>query len=199
MRNTKEMRHGEEVIFETRPRFFMHLKSALIKFIIIILIYTFFGAIKSIAIHIQNSLINFVQIPLVQAVTILLLLIILFLIISIIWDIISWRYTKYILTNSRIIFKKGMVRKNKKYIHYDKIQDISVSQSLTERISSSGDIEIFSGHDYTQLILKDVPNPANVEDIMNRLIEGDIFTDEPTAPKKIKNSVMEEHKRKFKR
>lgn len=199
MRNTKEMHHGEEVIFETRPRFFMYLQSALIKFILIILIIYLFRSIVFFTANIQNNLINYVQIPLVQAVTILLLLIVLFLIISIIWNLLSWKYTKYILTNSRIIFKKGVIRKNKTYIHYDKIQDITVSQSLTERISSSGDIEIFSGHDYTQLILKDVPNPANVEDIINRLIEGDISLDEPAAPKKIKSSVIDEHKKKFKR
>lgn len=199
MRKTKDIRSGEEILFETKPRFFMYLKSAIIKFIILILIVYLFMPIMTVAASIQNFIINFVRIPLVEATVYILFFLMLILILWIIWDLLSWKYTTYTLTNHRVVLKKGIIRKNKAYIHYDKIQDINVSQSLTERISSSGDIKIFSGHEHTHLILNDVPNPTKVEDMINQMIEGDFIVKKSTGSKKIKNSIINEHNKKFKR
>lgn len=199
MRNTKEVRSREKILFETRPRFFMYLKSALIKFIILILIIYFFMPIMTVAASIQNYIINFLRIPLVEATVYILLLLMLILILWIIWDLLSWKYTTYTLTNSRVIFQKGIIRKNKTYMHYDKIQDITFSQGIIERLISSGDIAIFGGHDRTRLILNDIPNPTKVEDMINRMIEGDFIVPKPSGPKKIKDSVIDTHNKKFKR
>lgn len=199
MRNTKEIRSGEEVVFETRPRFLMYLKSALIKFVVIILIIYFFKDIMSLTATVQNFIINYVQIPLVQAITIILLLLILILFLWIIWDLLSWKYTSYIITNTRIISKKGILRKNKSFIHFDKIQDIRVSQSITERIIASGDIEIYSGHDFSTMLLYDVPNPNKVENLLNRAIEGDFQFQKPSWKRKTDDSIVKNYERKFKR
>jgi uncharacterized membrane protein YdbT with pleckstrin-like domain len=151
---------------------------------------------------IQEYIVTFIQIPLVEATTLILLFIIFILILWIIWDLLSWRYTNYTLTDHRVIIQKGIIRKNKTFIHYDKIQDITVSQSITERITSSGDIEIFGGHEHTRLILEDIPRPRDVEDMINRMIEGD-FIFEEKKPKKtkprVKNSVVNRHNEKFKK
>jgi uncharacterized membrane protein YdbT with pleckstrin-like domain len=116
-----------------------------------------------------------------------------------VYDFFSWRQKKYLLTNQRIIIKRGFLRRRKSYIHYNKIEDIIVSQSLLDRIFSSGDMEIFSGHETTDIILEDVPNPLEVEDMINRLIDGEkleILTDKEPKTKK---SIMHEYDKKFKR
>ncbi|MGZ7043880.1 MAG: PH domain-containing protein [Methanobacterium sp.] len=199
MRNTKEIRSGEEVVFETRPRFLMYVKSAVIKFIVILLIIFFFGTIRSLTAIAQNFIINYVQVPLVYAVVVILQLVILVLIIWIIWDMLSWRNTSYIITNTRVISKKGILRKNKSFIHFDKIQDIRVSQSITERIIRSGDIEIYSGHDFTTMKLYDVPNPAEVENLLNRAIEGDSEFQKSSRKPEQDRTVVNNYERKFKR
>jgi len=205
MRNTKEIRARENVIFQTRPRFFMYLKSAIIKFIIILIIVYFFRDLMTTAATIQEYLISIVQIPLVQGVTVFLLIIILILFLWITWDLLKWRSTSYKLTDQRIITKSGILRKNKNYIHYDKIQDVTVSQSLTERITSSGDIEVFGGHEHTRIILNDVPRPKDVEEMINRMIEGEMIFEKPEPrPKtrkklKYRDSVIKRHNEKFRR
>jgi len=199
MRNTKNIRSGEEVLFETRPNFLMYLKSAVIKFIILIVIIYLFRSVMSTAADVQNFIINYVQIPLVYSVTVILLLLILFFVLWIVWDVLSWKYTTYTLTNYRVIFQKGVIRKNKTYMHYDKIQDINVSQGILERIVSSGDIAIFGGHEHTRLVLNDIPDPVKVEDMINRMIEGDFIAKKPTGSKKIKDSVINKYDKKFKR
>lgn len=199
MRNTKEIRSGEKVVFETKPRFLMYLKSALIKFILIILIIYLFGIIVSLTATIQNYIIKYVQFPLVEATTIILMLLMIILFLWIIWDILSWRATSYIITNTRVISKSGILRKNKSFIHFDKIQDIRVSQSITERIIASGDIEIYSGHDFTTMLLYDVPNPGKVENLLNRAIEGDIDFQKPSKKQEKDESVVNSYEKKFRR
>jgi len=51
------------------------------------------------------------------------------------------------------------------------MQDIQVSQGILQRISNSGDIEIFGGRDRTNMILENIPNPNQVENLKNQRIE----------------------------
>jgi len=88
-------------------------------------------------------------------------------------DIISWKYTEYQLTNLRIITQRGILSKKRAYVYYDKIEDISIYQSFFERILSSGDIEVFSGHENTHVVLKNVPHPEILEDKINQIMDGD--------------------------
>lgn len=199
MRNTKEIRSDENIVFQTKPRFLMYAKSALIKFIVIMLIIYFFSYIISLTATVQNYIINYIQIPLVEAITLILMLLIVILFIWIIWDLLSWNYTSYIITTTRVISKTGILRKNKSFIHFDKIQDIRTTQSITERIIASGDIKIYSGHDFSNMLLYDVPNPGKVENLLNRAIEGDFQFEKSTRKHEKNDSIVSNYERKFKR
>ncbi len=201
--NRRNSHPGERVLFETRPRFIVKLKSVILKFIIVLLLVYFFTTIVRYAAIVQGRINSLVNVPFVTGTTYGLTIIILLLLIWILWNILSWRSQNYTLTNQRVMVKTGIIRKKSVYMHYDKIQDIIVSQSLMERISYSGDIEIFGGHDRTSLILEDIPNPGEVENMLNRMIEGDNLEFETPPAKKPqksrkKQSVMEEYDKKFK-
>jgi uncharacterized membrane protein YdbT with pleckstrin-like domain len=213
--NRRNSHPGERVLFETRPRLIVRLKSALFKFIIVLVLLYFFTTIIKYAALLQGSVSNLVTVPFVTGTTYGVLIIILLLLLWILWNILSWRSENYKLTNQRVMVKSGVIRKNSVYMHYNKIQDIIISQSIMERITNSGDIEIFGGHDRTSLILEDIPNPGEVENMINRMIEGDdqeFETNTPEEhqstqnllrsqkPKKAqkRQSVMEEYDKKFK-
>lgn len=203
-RNRRNTHPGERVLFETRPRFIVSLKSAIFKFIIVLLLLYFFTTIIMYAALLQGRVNTLVNLPFVTGTTYGLVIIILLLLIWILWNILSWRSKHYTLTNQKVMIKTGVIRKKSVYMHYDKIQDIIVSQSIMERISYSGDIEIFGGHDITSLILDDIPNPGEVENMINRMIEGDDLEFETQSPKKpekskkSKQSIMEDYDKKFK-
>ncbi|AEG17333.1 PH domain-containing protein [Methanobacterium paludis] len=202
MRKNVKSHPAERVLFETKPQFIVSVKPALIKFVILLIVLYFFNSAVALTTSLQDYLVSMVQIPLVEAVTILLLLIVLVLILWILWDILSWRSRRYLITDKKVIVQSGILRKEKVYMHYDKIQDISVSQSVMERIFRSGDIQIFGGHERTMLLLEDTPNPEKVETMINRLIEGDEieFEDRKTYKKQPKRrSIAEEYDKKFKR
>ncbi len=133
---------GERVVFETRPRFLANLKSTILKLIILIGIFYFFRTIISAVITLQEYVVKMVWLPLIQGTFYLLLIVIIFLILSIIFDIISWRRKKYQLTNQRVVIQKGTLRRKRSSIQYPKIQDIEIYQGISDRIISAGEIEI---------------------------------------------------------
>lgn len=198
-RRKKSSHPGEKVVFETRPRFVIHLTSTLLKLLILILLAFFFQAMLAAAAVVQNYLVNYIRLPLVEGVSFFLLILILLLFLWVIWDLFSWRSTKYLLTDRRVMIKKGMIRKKTVYIHFNKVQDISISQSLLERLFQSGDIKIFGGHENTQMLLENIPNPVEVDDMINRLIEGEEIGFQRYKGPSAKKSIIKEYDKKFKR
>jgi uncharacterized membrane protein YdbT with pleckstrin-like domain len=194
---------GERVIFKTKPRFLVHSTGVFLKVIIILLILYFFRLILEWINDFRNGLNAFIQLPLVEWTSYGLFILIIVFILWLTYDILRWRQKKYTLTNQRIIVQSGIIKRRKSFIHYDKIQDIVVSQSLVDRLLSAGDMEVFGGHESTTLILEDIPNPLEAEDIINRLMEGEEFdlsrTEKPKEQKpKEPKSIIEEYDKKFK-
>lgn len=189
---------GEKVLFKTRPRFTLNLGSTLIKIIILLLVLYFFTTILSLAAAVQDILIYYIQIPLVQGVTYILLLLVVILFFWIIWEILTWRAVHYMLTTHRIMIKKGIFRKRKIYMPYNMVQDINVSQGILERIFKAGDIEISGGHEHTQVVLEDIPNPNQVDNTINRLMQGEDIGYRKNKPREAQKSIIEEYDKKFK-
>jgi uncharacterized membrane protein YdbT with pleckstrin-like domain len=209
---------GERVLFITRPRFFANMKSTIIKFLIILLIIYIYGGIVAIVTFLQNYLqqTQAFSLPLIFVTVYLMLFVVVILLLWAIVDIIAWRQKKYQLTNYRVIVEKGVIRKKRNYIHFQKIQDVNISQGLWDRIFFSGDMEIYGGHERTSIILEDIPNPSKVEETINRIIESegvdvdDYLEETPIetpreSPKKVTEkkedhrSIMDEHGKKFRR
>lgn len=196
---------GERVLFKTRPRFTLNLASTIIKIILLLLVLYFFTTVLSLAAAVQDILIYYIQLPLVQGVSYILLLLVVILFFLITWEILSWRAVHYMLTTHRIMIEKGIFRKRKIYMPYNMVQDINISQGILERLFKAGDIKISGGHEHTQVVLEDIPNPNQVDNTINRLMQGeDIgYNRENTGykkykPKKIQKSVIEEYDKKFK-
>ncbi|ADZ09991.1 membrane-flanked domain DUF304 [Methanobacterium lacus] len=170
---------GEKILLKTRPQFISTLESAFIRLIILLLLLYFFTAIIGIFAAIQGRIDYLTTVPFVQYSTYVLLIIIAVLFFWILWNFLSWRSTWYTVTTQRVQIKSGVLSTKSVYIHFNKMQDIEVTQSLVQRISSSGDIEIFGGRDKTNLILEDIPKPNQVEDLINQRIE--VLSREPES------------------
>jgi hypothetical protein len=75
----------------------------------------------------------------------------------------------YTLTSERIKIVKGMFGKDIENLELIRIQDIDVSQNLSERIFNIGDIQI-RGADPSnpKVVLRNVPNPQEVYEHLRR-------------------------------
>ncbi len=190
-RTIKNSHPGERVLFSTRPRFSQSVASAYLRLIILFLLVYFFTTIIRYLAAIQAQISTLLTIPFVEWSTDVILLLILLLFLSLIWTYLSWRSTCYILTNKRVMIKSGVISKKNVYMHFNKIQDIQVSQGFSQRISSAGNIEIFGGRDRTSLILVNIPNPDKFEDLLNQKIENIPQDYETRQPKDLRDDRYE--------
>ena len=114
----------------------------------------------------QVYLISYVKLSLTRYAAIALFVIILFIILYIIWQLINWYYMEYILTDSRIIIKSGVLYTKKNYMPYGTIQDVSTSQSIVAKILNVGTVSVYSAYDNNQMKLANISNVSEVENII---------------------------------
>ncbi|HIH62396.1 MAG TPA: PH domain-containing protein [Methanobacteriales archaeon] len=196
------MKSSERIIYSTRPRLFLYSSSIILNLIAVVILFYILPFAMEATAKFEYSIGAAVRLPLVQIVTWIFLIIILVLIIKSIIDFISWRFTRYILTDQRVVIEKGLLHKETSYIYYDKIVDVVFSQSLLERLVSAGDIQIFGGHEHTPIVLKNAPNPQRIDQLINQLISGEyeamskgLRGNKPPS----RGSALKKHSNKFKR
>ena len=68
------------------------------------------------------------------------------------------------LTNQRVIQREGVVRRNSNVIPVDRIQDISIKQTLTGRLLNYGDIEIDTAGVVANEVFTYLPHPEALRD-----------------------------------
>ena len=84
---------------------------------------------------------------------------------------IKWWFTHYVVTNERIIVRRGFIARQGKEIPLEVINDVAFSQSVIERILHSGDLLIESAGEQGQSRYTDIPDPEGVQSLIYRLRE----------------------------
>ena len=95
-----------------------------------------------------------------------------------------WVTTHYVVTNRRLITRRGIVARTGRDMPLTRINDISFSHTVLERVLGCGTLVVESAGERGQLTLDDVPG---VEDVQRRLYEladeaGDRWDDEAYDP-----------------
>lgn len=89
--------------------------------------------------------------------------------------LLRWQGTRYILTNRRIVARYGMVRRRDEQVNLASVRNVTVHQSVLQRILRSGNISLETGHQGA-VSLQDVPEAVRfrdfVLDAMDELPEG---------------------------
>ena len=157
---------NERIIYEARPNLILGCKKAIIGFIILIIILSISGPIIQFIGNMQVYLISYIRLPLTRFAAIAVFVVILVDILYIIWQIIGWYSKEYILTDSKIIVKSGVVLTSKNYMPYSTIQDINTSQSIFARLFNVGSVSVYSAYDNNQIALENISEPSKVEEII---------------------------------
>ncbi len=160
---------SEKILLERKPNIFCYCENFIFKIILLFILVFLFAPIVTIFYNIQDMLLTSFQMNftnLTSIMELLLIFCILIVLVKILLDILDWNYTKYVLTNQRIIIQRGFFRKEKIMMPYRKVQDIEISQNMLERLINVGDILIYGGHDNSDTILDDIPDPKSAEEII---------------------------------
>jgi uncharacterized membrane protein YdbT with pleckstrin-like domain len=80
-------------------------------------------------------------------------------------NLITYFTTEYGITNTRIISKQGLIRRDIEEINLSSIESINVNQSIIGRILNYGTI-IVSGRGTSKVIFKDIDNVVEVRKLI---------------------------------
>lgn len=85
---------------------------------------------------------------------------------------ISWWFTHYVITNERVIVRRGFVARQGKEIPLEVINDVAFSQTVIERLLRSGDLLIESAGEQGQSRYSDIPDPEGIQALIYRYREA---------------------------
>ena len=80
-------------------------------------------------------------------------------------NLIIYFTTEYGITNTRVISKQGLIRRDIEEINLSSIESINVNQSIIGRILNYGTI-IVSGRGTSKVIFKDIDNVVEVRKLI---------------------------------
>ncbi len=84
---------------------------------------------------------------------------------------ISWRYDQLMLTSQRLISRSGVLAKNVIEIPLERINNISCTQSVSERMTRAGDLIVESGGEDGKQVFADMSGPADIQREIYRQME----------------------------
>jgi uncharacterized membrane protein YdbT with pleckstrin-like domain len=89
------------------------------------------------------------------------------------WPYLEWRTTHYVFTTERVLYREGVLARRGRDIPLARINDVSFSHSLLERMLGSGTMTIESAGERGQLVLADLPGVERTQTVLYELVEQD--------------------------
>ena len=85
--------------------------------------------------------------------------------------VLRWRTTIYELTNRRLKVRNGIVTRHGRDIPLARINDVSFSKGLLDRLLGSGRLVVESAGEHGQIVLTDIPQVEFVQATLFQLVE----------------------------
>jgi uncharacterized membrane protein YdbT with pleckstrin-like domain len=89
------------------------------------------------------------------------------------WPWLEWRTTHYVFTTERVLLREGVLARHGRDIPLARINDVSFSHSLLERMLGSGTMTIESAGERGQVVLADLPRVEHTQSVLYELVEAD--------------------------
>ena len=82
----------------------------------------------------------------------------------------QWSTTHFVVTSDRVIFRQGVIGKTGIDIPLERVNNVSINQSVLERMVGAGDLLIESGGEDGQQLFTDISSPVEVQNIIHNAI-----------------------------
>jgi membrane protein YdbS with pleckstrin-like domain len=96
------------------------------------------------------------------------------LVLSLLWLLLRWlrwTTTSFVVTSSRLVVRRGVLRRTGREIMLDRLTDISYDRSLLDRLTGAGDLLLESAGKDSPEVLSDLPHPLRIRNEISRLAE----------------------------
>ena len=84
-----------------------------------------------------------------------------------------WRATHYVVTTHRLLFREGILARRGRDLGLGRITDVSYTQTLGERVISSGTLTIETAGEGGATVLHRIPDSDGVQQLLNHMVEED--------------------------
>jgi uncharacterized membrane protein YdbT with pleckstrin-like domain len=148
------LNEGEEIILDLRPHPWFLAKEIVAVVAALALVVVLYAKV-------DNDIARYVGLGLLAVAALWLLV-----------EVIQWRTTELVVTGDRLIYRTGILAKSGREIPLERINDITFSQSIFERIIGAGDLLIESGGERGQQTFTDILKPQRVQNEIYRQIEA---------------------------
>jgi len=91
----------------------------------------------------------------------------------VVWPLLVWRSTHYVITSHRVMIRRGVLNHVGKDIPLVRINDVAYEQTIWDRFVKAGSLTIESAGELGQETLADIPRANQVQQALNRLVEED--------------------------
>jgi uncharacterized membrane protein YdbT with pleckstrin-like domain len=105
------------------------------------------------------------------------------------WPYLEWRTTHYVFTTERVLTREGVLARKGRDIPLARINDVSFSHSLFERMLGSGTLTIESAGERGQVVLNDLPKVEHTQSVLYELVEAD--RDRPAVEEEVRPTMAE--------
>ena len=96
-----------------------------------------------------------------------------------VWPFVAWWNTVYAVTSRRLVMRQGVLSRSGHDMPLTRLNDVSFSHNMIERILGCGTLVVESAGERGQLVLKDVPKVEQVQRTLYRLSDEARQDDEP--------------------
>ena len=84
-----------------------------------------------------------------------------------------WLTTRYVITDRRVLMRTGVLSRNGRDVPMSRVNDVSFSHTVIERLFGSGTLVIESAGERGQVTLTDVPHVEAVQREIYQLVEDE--------------------------
>jgi membrane protein YdbS with pleckstrin-like domain len=99
--------------------------------------------------------------------TVIVLILIAIALIWTLWRFLTWRFTHFVVTNDRLIYRSGIFAKRGIQIPLERVNNVNFKQGILERIVGAGDLLVESAGEDGQQHFTDVRHPDQIQNIIH--------------------------------
>jgi membrane protein YdbS with pleckstrin-like domain len=102
----------------------------------------------------------------------------------VVWPYLVWRTRVYVVTTDRLFLREGVLGRSGRDIPLGRINDISFTNTLLERMLGCGTLTVESAGERGQIVLVDVPRVEQVQRTLYELTDASGAPQEPAPPRR---------------
>jgi uncharacterized membrane protein YdbT with pleckstrin-like domain len=84
----------------------------------------------------------------------------------------AWATSHFVVTTDRVIHRSGWLAKRSMEMPLERINDVTFTQTVLERLVGAGSLRIQSGSEYGQNHFRDIRNPEDVQKLIYEMSEA---------------------------